>query len=104
MGTASFTVGRGNKSRRDGSYTILSTTKRTSGSYTTSTSASNVEDGSGDITIAAGDVLQIHASEAMWINFGGVAAAVGTGFYIPAGETRQYECEDAGTVSAIDVA
>lgn len=106
MGTLNFTVttyGVGPSNESAGN--IPSTTARTSGAYTTTTSASNVEDGVGDITLYPGEIFRASASEDMWINFGS-AAAVGTGFYIAAGDTLEWECSsaDAGTVSVIDVA
>ena len=104
MGTASFSVSRGNKGRGTGSPTMISTTVRTSGAFTTSTSAGNIEDASGDIVLATGEVLQVYADEAMRIDFGGTAATATTGHYIPATTQREFECEDPGNVSAIDVA
>lgn len=104
MGTASFSVGRGNKGQGQGSPTMLSTIIRTSGAYTTSTTASNLEDAGGDITLSAGEVIQIHADEDMRIDFGGTAATASTGHFIPAGEQREYECNSGGNVSIIDVA
>ena len=104
MGTASFTVAAYAKTRGAGAATILSSNLRTSGAHTTSTTASNIEDATADIIMASGVVMEIHADEAMRIRFGGVAATASTGFYIPANETRRIECNNPGTVSAIDVA
>ncbi|MDC0657060.1 hypothetical protein N6L27_03520 [Leisingera sp. SS27] len=102
MGTASFSVGK--YGRRINSGGLFATEVKTSGAFATSTTAANLEDGIGDITLAAGDVLQIHASEAMRIAFGGTAATASTGHYIPEGAQREFECTDAGFVSIIDVA
>lgn len=104
MGTASFSVGKYGTNRGSAAGTVLSSYVRTSGAYTTSTSATNLEDGTGDITLAAGEVLQVHASEAMRIRFGGVAATASTGHYIPENGQAEFECNEAGTVSIIDVA
>lgn len=104
MGTASFSVGRYGTNRGRGAATVIASTVRTSGAYTTSTSASNLEDASGDIALAVGDVLQIHADEAMRIRFGGTAATASTGHYIPAGIQREFECNEPGFVSIVDVA
>lgn len=101
MGTASFSVGKyalGPQSSLMASYVV------TSGAFTTSTSAANLEDGSGDITMSAGQILRVHADEAMRVRFGGTAATASTGHYIPAGETLEVECTEPGFVSIIDVA
>lgn len=102
MGTASFSVGT--YGRRINSGGIASTTVKTSGAFTTSTVAANLEDAGGDVILAAGDILMIHADEAMRIAFGGVAATASTGHYIPAGGQRDFECADPGAISIIDVA
>jgi hypothetical protein len=104
MGVASFSVGRYGRVRGGGPATVISSTVRTSGAYATTTSASNLENAGGDITLASGEVLQIHADEAMRIRFGGVAATASTGHYIPAGQQVEFEVNDPGTVSIIDVA
>ncbi len=100
MGTLSFSVT--DYARRGES--IQSTKYVTGGAYTTSTSATNVEDAGGDITVAKGQVMVCYADEAMRIRFGGVAATASTGHYIPAGQQREFEVADAGLVSVIDVA
>lgn len=104
MGIASFSVGKYARVRGSGPATVMSTNVRTSGAYTTSTSATNLEDAGGDITLSSGEVLQIHADEAMRIRFGGTAATASTGHYIPAGIQCEFECNDPGLVSIIDVA
>lgn len=101
MGTASFSVG---KYGRHLSAPLLGTDVKTSGAFTTSTAAANLEDAGGDITLAAGDVIQIHADEAMRVRFGGTSATASTGHYIPAGAQVEFECADPGFVSIIDVA
>lgn len=103
MGTANFSVGRYGQSRGQAPAT-MSTYVRTSGAHTTSTTASFAEDGSGDIELAVGEVISIHATEAMRANFGGTPATATTGHYIPAGETREFEAHTSGKVSIIDVA
>lgn len=103
MGTISFTVCKYAPGKR-GSSNIPATEVVTSGAYATSTSASNVEDAGGDITLTVGTIFQAHADEAMRLRFGGTAATASTGFYLPAGEQREWECTEAGFVSAIDVA
>jgi hypothetical protein len=104
MGTASFAVSKYARNRGAGAGTIISSDIRTSGAYTTSTSASNLEDGAGDIILGQGEVLQIHADEAMRIRFGGTAATASTGIYIGAGLQVDIECNNPGLVSIIDVA
>lgn len=106
MGTVNFTVTKpgytGLKSRSGVTY---SSYIRTSDSYASSTSASFVEDGSGDILLIAGDIIRITASEPMWIRFGGQAATIGDGYYLAADGVIDVECgrEEAGKVSVIDV-
>jgi len=104
MGTASFHVGKYGRVRGAGPATVISSVVRVSGAYTTSTSATNLEDAGGDITMSSGEVLQIHADEAMRVRFGSVVATASTGIYIPAGASREIECNDPGLVSVIDVA
>jgi hypothetical protein len=104
MGTASFSVGKYARNRGAGAGVIMSSNVRLSGAYTTSTSATNLEDAGGDITLSSGEVLQVYADEAMRIRFGGVAATASTGHYIPAGIQAEFECNDPGLVSIIDVA
>lgn len=103
MGVASFSVGTYGKRRGSGAATVFSSNHRTSGTHSTTTSASTLSDGA-SVTLASGEVLQIHADEAMRIRFGGVAATTNTGHYIPAGQQREFECNDPGTISIIDVA
>ena len=101
MGTASFSVGKYAKSA---SRVLFSSEYQTSGAFATSTSAANIEDAGGDITLAVGQVIQIHADEAMRVRFGGTAATASTGHYIPAGVQCEFEVADAGFASIIDVA
>lgn len=104
MGTLNFTVGKYAKQRGSGASTLASTDIRTSDAFTTSASATNVEDGSGDITLRAGEVFRCNPTENMWIRFGGNAAAVGSGWLIEANKEYEWECGTPGTVSVIDVA
>lgn len=99
MGTASFSVG-GYGARG----TVMSSKLVTSGAHTTSTTASFAEDASGDIILSAGQVIQIHADEAMRVRFGGDAATASVGHYIPAASQVEMECVEPGKVSIIDVA
>lgn len=102
MGTASFTVTKYGRSRGTGAGSVASSSVITSGVHTTSGAASNIEDGSGDIDVGVGAIVQIHASVAMRVSFGGVAATATTGHYIPIGAQVEIECNDSGFVSAID--
>lgn len=104
MGVASFSVSRYGKNRGAGAGTVISSDIRTSGAHTTSTSASSLADAGGAITMASGEVLQIHADEAMRIRFGGTAATASTGHYIPAGAQVEIEVNNPGAVSIVDVA
>lgn len=104
MGTASFSVGNIDGAVGTTNGEILTAVVKTSGAHTTTTTASNIEDASGDISLVTGDVIQIHADEAMRVRFGGIAATASTGHYIPAGAQREYLCTQPGVVSIIDVA
>jgi len=72
-----------------------------SGAFTTSGVAANVT----SLSPYPGDIVTLTATQAMWVNFGGTAAAVGSGHYLPAEASRDFEIQqgDAGAVSAIDV-
>jgi hypothetical protein len=102
MGLASFTVIQYARTRGTGAASIASSKVRTSGAYTTSGAATNIEDAGGDITLAVGDVFQCHADVAMRLSFGGVAATATTGHFIPAGAQVEIEVADAGFVSSFD--
>ena len=104
MGTASFSVTTYGRNKGSGAATVVSSIVRTSGAYTTSTSATNLEDAGGDISMAQGELLRIHGDAAMRIRFGGAAATASTGHYLPAGLLCEIECNEPGTVSIIDVA
>jgi len=98
MGALSWSVtesGRLNKN-------IQSSRHVSSGTFTTSTSAANVT----SLSPSVGDVVTVHADEAMRIRFGDTAATTNTGHYIPAGQQREFDIApgDDGAVSAIDVA
>lgn len=73
-----------------------------SGAFTTSISAAAVTSLSPHI----GQIVQLTASEDMWVRFGGRTSAVGTGHFLPAGVPEVFEvvAGDGGAVSAIDVA
>ena len=104
MGTLNYTVGRYARSRGGGAASIMSTTLRTSDSFTTSAAASYVEDGAGDITVGVGEVIRLYASEDAWVAFGGTVATVGGGHFLPSLTNMEFEVEDAGKVSVIDAA
>jgi hypothetical protein len=98
MGTLSWSVtesGRLNKN-------VQSTRHTASGTFTTSTAAANIT----SLSVSMGDVIVVHADEAMRIRFGATAATASTGHYIPAGIQREFEVGpgDTGAVSVIDVA
>ncbi len=105
MGTASFHCGNYGKRRGSGAATVISSDVRVSGAFTTSTSATPLQDSTAtNVTMSSGEIIEIHADEAMRIRFGGTAATASTGIYIPAGIQKQIECNSPGTVSIIDVA
>lgn len=72
------------------------------GAFTTSTTAATVT----GVTLAAGSVLTLTASEDMWVRGGGNTAAVGIGKFLPAGVPQNFGVTyaTAGALSAIDVA
>ncbi len=80
--------------------TVSSSGYAASGSFTSSASAANIT----SLSPRPGNVVSITALQGTWIRFGGTAAAVGSGHYIPANQTRDFEVQqgDAGTVSAIE--
>lgn len=104
MGTLNYSVGKYGQNRGSGAATVRSSVVSASNAFTTSTSAANVEDASGDITVSAGQVMFCIADEAMRIRFGGVAATSSTGHYLPAGIPIDIECTEPGLVSVVDVA
>lgn len=105
MGIASFSVTRYARAKGASPSTALSSQVRVSGAFTTSITAAALRDSTAaNVTLGAGDVLQIHASQAMRIRFGGVAATASTGHYIPAGAQVEFEVNDPGVVSIVDVA
>ena len=105
MGTCSFHIGDYDKRRGSGAATVVSSSVRVSGAFTTSTSAATLKDSTAtDVTMASGEVIQVYADEAMRVRFGGTAATASTGLYIPAGAQVEIECNEPGTVSIIDVA
>jgi hypothetical protein len=103
MAKVDFTVTEGGKSRGSGGPTLMSSRVRLSGQDTITT-AENIENASGDITLAAGDVFCILADANMRVRFGGVAATATTGHIVPANQHCAFEIDgrDAGTVSAIE--
>jgi hypothetical protein len=103
MAVIDFTVTKYATGRGSGAASIRSSRTRISGQDTITT-AENLEDASGDITLAAGDILAIHSDVAIRIAFGGTAATGTTGHYIPAAAMIEIEVhgDDAGTVSAIE--
>jgi hypothetical protein len=103
MGTLSFSVGKYAKTRGAGGASIRGSEVVTSGVFTTSGTAANIEDVGGDISVPSGAILFCFADEAMRVSFNG-AATTSTGHYIPAGIPIEIECSEPGTVSAIDVA
>ena len=102
MGTLDFVVTKYGRNRGKGAATVRSSNVRTSGQYTTSGTASNVEDAGGDISMGSGELIIAHASVAMRMAFGGTVATTTTGHYLPAGVMVDIECNDPGVVSVID--
>lgn len=103
MGTLNYTLGLYGG---DTARSVMGTTRIQSDAFTTSTSASFVDDGTTDITARAGEVFRCTISEAAWIAFGGRTATVGNDFYMRADTEYEWEISpgDAGKISVIDVA
>lgn len=105
MGIASFSVTKFARAKGASPASAMSSQVRVSGAFTTALTAANLQDSTAaNVTLGAGEVLIIHADEAMRIRFGGVAATASTGHYIPAGAQLEFEVNDPGTVSIVDVA
>lgn len=85
----------------NGNNNVMSANDQASGAATTSGAAGAV---SGFVP-QTGQVAEMTASADMWVRFGGRTAAVGTGFFLPAGTTKWVEIgsDMNGAVSAIDV-
>ena len=103
MGIATFDIARYGRTRGGGAASVIGELV-TSGAYTTSTTASALEDGAGGITARAGDVLHIVPDEAMRVAFGGTTATATVGHYLQANVARDIEIPVSGAISIIDVA
>lgn len=99
MATVDFDVSR--PSQRGG--WIQGTQYVTSGQDTITT-AENIEDASGDISVKDGDYIEILSSAKLRVRFGGTAATATTGFVIAADTPRGFVIgpDEEGTVSAIE--
>lgn len=104
MGTANFDVTKYGRNRGSGGANVASSSFRLSGNFTTSTTAQNLEDAGGDITMAQGEVLHIEVDEAARIVFGGGTATATNGMLLSANVARDIECNDPGLVSIVDIA
>ena len=78
---------------------LLSSDVIASGAHTTSVAASSIA----ALSVTYGQVLRVHADEAMRVAINSTASA-SNGHYIAAGTTIELECHNAGAVSLIDVA
>ncbi len=97
MGTLNWTL---TSYAADDNKNIRSSTVISSAASTTSTTADNIS----GLNARVGQVFTAVASEPMWINFGGNAAAVGTGHYISNTFPLEVEISKDGAVSVIDAA
>lgn len=104
MGTALFSTYNYSRSGKQSQASALpSSTIETSGKFTTSTTPANVEDNTAtDITMAVGQIIGIVVDEDAWVNFGGISSGSGIGHPLPANVFREFECDQAGTVSIRD--
>lgn len=98
MGTLNWTRG---SYCPDEHRNIMATAIADSGAFTTTTSAATVT----GLSAKPGDVLALTATTSSWVMFGGSAASVGTGHYIPADVPMHFEVSaaDTGAVSIIEV-
>lgn len=85
---------------RSPNHTVPGSSFSDSGAFTSSGTAANIT----GLILNSGELLEITSSVNAWINFGGTAAAVGTGRFIAAGVTYHFQVSegDAGVVSVID--
>lgn len=100
MGTVNWCVTTYGRQKGAGAASLSSTEVIASGTFTSSTSNQAIT----GLDLKQGQVLLATVSEDMWINFGGNAAAVGTGRPASATFPIWVECTNPGVVSVIDVA
>lgn len=98
MGTLSWSITESGRLNRN----IQSSRHVASGTFTTSTSPANVT----SLSPSVGDIVVVHADEAMRIRFGDTASATNSGHYLVAGQIREFDIApgDDGAVSVTDVA
>lgn len=107
MGTANWHAANPARNRGLGAANVFGELI-TSGATTTSTTASDLDDGAAgagsDVSFPVGAILRIEADEAMRIQTGGGTATASSGYYVGAGANIDIEITAPGTVSVIDVA
>ena len=105
MGTCNFTVGQINgKANSVGAAGVFDTADANSGAYTSTGSATFVEDSADDIVLKPGQFVRFDTDTASWIRFGGRVAAAGTGFHLLPSTPYEWEVgpNDGGKVSIIE--
>jgi len=96
MGTINWTV----TAAVPKNSTVSSSGDSSSGAFTSGASAAAIT----NLSPTAGNIVTITPAQDTWIRFGGKTAAVGTGHFIGAATTRDFEVQqgDAGAVSSIE--
>lgn len=70
---------------------------------TTSGTADNVEDGSGEWVAPSDGFVRLHCDGAVWVTAAAdPTAAVGTDYYVPANETLEFSISSGSKISVID--
>ena len=100
MATVDFEVGAYSTNRGSGAGTVIGKL-RLSGQDTITT-VENLEDASGDITVARGEVIAFYSDAKLRVDFGGSAATATTGHIVPPNAWHTIEVSASGTVSVIE--
>lgn len=107
MGTVRWDAAKYGRNRGQGAGSVIGELY-SSGSTTTSTTASDLDDGAAgagtDVTFPVGVVLHMVADEVMRVAIGGATATASSGFLLEANVARDIEITTAGKVSVIDEA
>lgn len=91
--TLNYAAGRGSNAP-----TVNSSDVKQSGTFVTSATAAQVT----GLTPSSGDHVRVFSTGNIWLRFGGLTAALGTGFFVPANQSVDIEVHQSGNVSVID--
>lgn len=104
MGTLRYAVVKYGKVKGNGQAQVMGSDYSQAASYTTSTTASFVENASTtDITVYPDDIFYCIPDEDMTIRFGGAVATANLGIPLAAGVPAWIEVRSSGKVSVIDI-